>query len=184
MKILLMAGSLRKDSFNKKLIRAAHQILGKKTSFESLVVEMNEHPLPVYDGDIEAQGLPAEVTKWGALIAGCDAFILSTPEYNASTPGSVKNWLDWTSRLKPHPWTGKQVLLLGASPGALGAVRSLTPTRVPFEQLGAHVYPEMMGLPKAAEAFDSGENLKDDKTQAKLEALLLSFTSYAQKNSK
>ncbi|MGE0632927.1 MAG: NADPH-dependent FMN reductase [Pseudobdellovibrionaceae bacterium] len=185
MKILLMAGSLRKGSYNKKLIAVADEILKKKTKAETLVVDMKAHALPVYDGDLEEQsGIPDNVIKWGQLIAGCDAFVLSTPEYNASIPGALKNWIDWTSRLKPHPWPGKQVLLLGASPGALGATRSLWTSRVPLEQLGAHLYPEMLGLPKAADAFeDSGFTLKDTKMQARLETLLLAFVTYAERNS-
>ena len=184
MKILLMAGSLRKGSFNKKFIFAASEILKKKLQAETLVADMKDHPLPVYDGDLEeTEGLPEAAQTWGQLIAGCNAFILSTPEYNASTPGALKNWIDWTSRLKPHPWTGKQVLLLGASPGALGATRSLWSTRVPLEQLGAHVYPEMLGLPKAHEAFDSLGALKDDKMTSRLEALLQSFVSYSSRHS-
>ena len=88
---------------------------------------------------------------------------------------------DWLSRSKPVSLTGKQLLLLAASPGALGGVRSLWHTRQPLETLGVFVYPGMMGLPKAYEAFDAEGRLKDAKTIGALKALLQQFTQHAER---
>lgn len=175
-KVLLMGMSLRKDSFNKKLIKNAHSILstdGSTHQYELLT--FNDYPMPVYDGDIEAQGMPEGVQKLGQKISEADAIIFSTPEYNGSIPGPFKNALDWVSRVKPMPWPGKQALLLGASPGAYGAIRSLGHCRVPLDTLGMFLYPEMFGLPKAHEAFDESDMLKDQSTKERLSKLLFKF---------
>ncbi len=183
MKIFGFAAALRKDSFNRKLIRRvsdAFSVPGKfpgNISFD--LGDFREFEMPVYDGDCEEEkGVPAGAVKLGERIAAADAVIISTPEYNGGIPGSLKNAIDWVSRLDENPLDGKQVLLLGASPGALGAVRGLWHTRVPFEAQGAFVYPEMFGLPKAAQAFKDDGTFQDPKMQARLEELLGSFVEY------
>ena len=179
-KIIMMGMSLRKDSFNKKLVLNANRILSdRKSGHQIELLSFNDYPMPVYDGDIETQtGIPDTVTKLGQKISEADAIVLSTPEYNGGIPGPFKNATDWVSRIKPMPWPGKKLLLLGASPGGLGAIRSLAHSRVPLESIGVFVFPEMFGLSQAHQAFDESGLLKDPTTQERLKKLLLKFVDY------
>lgn len=178
MKLLVFAGSLRADSCNKKFAREALRLL-PETGAEGEFLDLKDYPMPVYDGDIEAaSGVPESTKKLGQKIAAADALIISTPEYNGSIPGPLKNVIDWLSRDKPVSLENKHLLLLAASPGALGAVRSLWHTRQPFEVLGVHVFPGMMGLPGAYSAFDEQGKLKDEKTAARLKGTLEQFIKH------
>jgi NAD(P)H-dependent FMN reductase len=179
MKLLVFAGSLRSDSCNKKFAREAMR-LAKEADAECEFVDLKEYPMPVYDGDIEAtSGIPQTTSALGKKIAAVDALIISTPEYNGSIPGPLKNVIDWLSRDKPVSMSGKYLLLLAASPGALGGVRSLWHSRQPFEVLGVHVFPDMQGLPDAYNAFDEQGKLKDAKTSQRLKALIEKFIAHA-----
>lgn len=178
-KIILMAMALRRESFNKKFIVNADRLVRTIAPAGPVSAELltfNEYPMPVYDGTLEAEsGVPAPVQALAAKIRDADALILSTPEYNGSIPGPFKNAIDWVSRVKPMPWAGKHVLLLGASPGALGAVRGLWHARVPLEVCGAHVFPEMLGLPQADQAFDGNGRLKEAAMEERLSKLLQKY---------
>lgn len=179
MNVLTFAGSFRADSLNKKHAREAARLaaeLGHSAEF----IDLRDYPMPIYDGDIEAQGVPSEVTKLGEKMAGADALILSTPEYNFSIPGGLKNVIDWLSRLKPMPLAGKHILLLGATPGALSAVRGMTHTRQPLDGIGMFVYPGMLGLGQAHTHFGSDGKLSDDKAKA-LKELIEKFLKHAGK---
>ncbi len=177
---LIMALSLRKDSLNKKLAAEAYDILTKeKSSHQYELLSFNDFPMPVYDGDLEAQsGIPASVIDLAEKMKSREALIFSAPEYNGGISGAFKNMIDWLSRVTPSPWAGKQVLLLGASPGNLGAIRGLAHSRVPLESLGVFVFPEVFGLSQAHQAFDEVGKLKDSKTQDRLKKLLFRYCDY------
>ena len=178
MKLLVFAGSLRTDSANKKFAREALR-LAQEAGAEGEFIDLRDYPMPPYDGDIESgQGIPATTKALADKIAGVDGIIISTPEYNASIPGVLKNVIDWLSRNKPVSMEGKHLLLLAASPGALGGVRVLWHARQPFEMLGVHVFPNMLGLPDAYNAFDADGKLKDDK---RLKPLVESFVKHLQR---
>jgi len=163
MKLLIFAGSLRADSCNKKFAREALRLL-KESGIDGEFLDLKDYPIPVYDGDIEAtSGIPKTINQLGKKISSADALIVSTPEYNGGIPGILKNVVDWLSREKPVSLTNKHLLLLAASPGALGGIRSLWHSRQPFEALGVHVFPGMMGLPNAYNAFDDQGKLKEEK---------------------
>jgi chromate reductase, NAD(P)H dehydrogenase (quinone) len=182
MKILLFAGSLRRDSLNKKFAREALRLLSAKAGVETEFVDLQPLGIPVYDGDLEeASGVPAGVRELSAKIMAADALVISTPEYNGSIPGVLKNTIDWLSRIKPGSLTGKHLLLLAASPGALGGTRSLWHTRQPLEVLGNFVFPEMQALPRAHQAFDEKGVLKDAKTLERLDGLLERFLTHARR---
>lgn len=181
MKILIFAGSLRKDSCNKKFAREAQRFVNE-TGNEAKFIDLKDYPMPVYDGDIEENsGIPEDVKALGREILAADALIISTPEYNASIPGMLKNVIDWLSRERPVSITGKHLLLLAASPGAFGGIRTLWHCRQPFEHLGVHVFPNMMGLPNAYNAFDESGKLKDEKTAQKLKSTIEDFIKHVSK---
>lgn len=182
MKILTFAGSLRKDSLNKKLCGVVSEIVKKNNLAEIEFLDLQPLNIPVYDGDIEtSQGIPEGIAKLASAITQANALIICTPEYNGSIPAPLKNVVDWLSRQKPVSLTGKPMLLLAASPGALGGVRSLWHTRQPFEVLGTQLYPEMMGVSKANEMITAEKKLADDKMMQNLERLVKDFINHAKK---
>jgi len=180
MKIFLFAASLRKDSYNKKLIRIAADIVKTQPGCFVELSEFNDFPMPMYDGDLEAsQGIPEGVLKLAQKINTADAVIIASPEYNGSIPGTFKNAIDWLSRINPVPLAKKQVCLIGASPGNFAAVRGNIHARVPFHVLGTYLYPDYFGLARAHEAFDDKGQFKDVKQTERLTALLSEFLRYA-----
>ncbi len=179
MKIILLPGSLRKDSLNKKLLNVVRTLLPSEHDVE--FVDLQPLALPVYDGDVEASQFPAAVNTLGDKIKQAQALVICSPEYNGSISSPLKNTLDWLSRLKPHPIGSKPTLLMSASPGALGGIRGLLHTRVPLDSLGAFVYPQTFGLSKAHEAFNAQGALIDIKTQERIVGLLKDFLIFSQK---
>lgn len=180
MKVLVFAASLRKESYNKKLAAVAANLLKLNSSLEVDLADFRDFSMPVYDGDLEdASGIPAGAQVLIRKIQSSNAVVISAPEYNGGIAGALKNATDWVSRAKPNPFDKKPVLLLGATPGALGAVRGLWHTRVPFEALGAFVYPQMFGIPKAHEAFDESGSFRDGKNRDNLGVLANAFVEFA-----
>ena len=110
--LLGLSGALRADSTNRKLLREAARLFGPCSFAEA------DLRLPLYDGDDEAkQGVPDVVQALAAQIAGADAIVVSTPEYNKGPSGVLKNALDWVSRVKENPWKGKPVAIVSATAG-------------------------------------------------------------------
>lgn len=170
-KILAFAGSLRKESLNKKLVKIAMkgaQEAGAKVTY----LDLKDYPLPLYDQEIEdSQGLPENALKLKALLLEHDGFIIACPEYNSSMPGVFKNMIDWTSR-KATPnevylccFIDKVVSLLSASPGALGGIRNLVHVRAMFSNLFSIVLPKQKCIPEAHEAFEANGDLKKKEQQ-------------------
>lgn len=169
-KILAFAGSLRRDSYNKKLVQIA--IKGAEEAGATVTyIDLKDYPLPVYDQDLEdSQGIPDNAHKLKELMLAHDAFLISSPEYNSSIPGGFKNMIDWTSRPRPNEvylccFIDKVVTLMSASPGELGGLRSLVHVRAMFGNLFSLVLPKQKSIPKADQAFDAAGNLKDPKQQ-------------------
>lgn len=186
-KILAFAGSLRKDSFNKKLIRIA--VKGaEEAGADVKLIELNDYPLPLYNEEIEkTEGLPEAALKLKKLMQESDGFMIATPEYNSSLPAVLKNAIDWASR-KATPdepnlscFVDKAAILLSASPGNLGGLRCLSHLRSILENISTLVLPEQKAIPQAADAFDEKGNLKNDKQQQAVTSLARKLTELLRK---
>src|SRR5688572_18337049 len=128
-RILAFAGSLRKDSYNKKLLAIAVQG-ARDAGAEVTVVELVDYPLPLFDEDLERAGTPENAKKLKQLFLEHDALLIASPEYNSSFTAITKNTIDWVSRSSPGEpglaaYRGKTAAIIAASPGALGGLRGL-----------------------------------------------------------
>jgi chromate reductase, NAD(P)H dehydrogenase (quinone) len=185
-KILAFAGSLRTDSFNKKLVQIA--VAGARAAgAEVTLIDLRDFPMPVYDGDIEAaQGLPENARKLKELFLAHHGLLLSCPEYNSSITAVLKNTIDWVSRPLPGEaslaaFDGKVAALMAASPGSLGGLRGLVHVRSILGNIKVIVLPDQVAVMKADQAFAPDGKLKDDKQQAAVEALGAKLTRTLQK---
>ncbi len=177
MRILAFAGSTRTHSSNKQLIRAA-AALAERAGHEVTAVDLRDYALPLYDGDLEeSEGLPAKALDLKKLIHEHDAVLISSPEYNSSVSGVLKNTIDWTSRPggEDDPgkvWFEKPVALLSASPGGLGGIRALNHLRAILQNLTAFVIPSQFALARSHEAFAEDGSLKSADAQKAVEAVI------------
>jgi chromate reductase, NAD(P)H dehydrogenase (quinone) len=166
------AGSLRKGSFNRALLREAMELVPEDARLEVFDLE----GIPPYNQDLENQ-LPEKVKEFKAKIRGADAILIATPEYNYSIPGVLKNAIDWASRpYGDNALEGKPVALMGASPGMLGTARAQYHLRQTFVFLDMHPInrPEVM-VPFAGDKVDQAGRLTDPKTKHKIRELLESL---------
>jgi chromate reductase, NAD(P)H dehydrogenase (quinone) len=172
---LIFSASLRKGSLNDKLASLAAKVVESKGGGVDRGT-MAEFECPPYDADVElAGGPPLGAHALCRRLKAVDAFIIASPEYNASIPGVLKNSIDWASRFRPQPFNGKQGLLMSASPSMSGGNRGLWALRVPFEHLGTRVYPDMFSLAQAHQAFDSNGSLSDATLQQRFESTITCF---------
>jgi len=175
-RFLVFSGSLRQGSLNTQLARLAAQCLadeGGDVDFAS----MGDFDVPSFNADLEVDDdLPVGALEFRRRLEACDAFVISSPEYNASMPGALKNAIDWVSRFKPQPFNELHGLLMSASPSMVGGNRGLWALRVPFEHLGARVFPDMFSLAQAHRAFDDGR-LIDAELMRRFESNIRSFVS-------
>lgn len=174
-KVLAFTGSLRAESVNKKLLLEAVAI-AKKLEASVDVIDLNDIPMPFYNGDIEAaQGLPDNAKILRDRMIQSQVIIISTPEYNSSVSGVLKNALDWVSRNeKGEPskdaFKGKKFIILSASPGQRGGARALEHLQAIIENVGGTVMPQKMALPNAYNAFNEQGHLKD---QSQIDQLMI-----------
>jgi chromate reductase, NAD(P)H dehydrogenase (quinone) len=174
-KILGIAGSLRRASFNAALLRAAVELAPGGTTIEIASIR----GIPLYDADVESEGIPAAVVELKEKIVAADALLLVTPEYNNSIPGVFKNAIDWLSRPPadvPRVFVNRHVTLIGASPGRFGTVQSQRSWLPVLRTLrmrawfGAPLY-----VSAAASVFDAEGRLVDADVRARLAQLLKDF---------
>jgi chromate reductase len=176
--ILGFAGSLRKGSFNRSLLRTAQEVVPQEAELESFDLE----GIPPFNQDLENQP-PQKVKEFKAKIRAADAILIVTPEYNYSIPGVLKNAIDWASRpYGDNALEGKPVALMGASIGMLGTARAQYHLRQSFVWLNMYPLnqPEVM-VPFAQEKFDANGTLTDQKTKEKVKELLESLIRWTKK---
>lgn len=168
MKVLVIAGSLRKGSFNRKLAAlAATDLRGKGHEVDEC--DLHQVAMPIYDGDLESEsGFPEGAKQFRSRIAAARAIVLCSPEYNNGVPGGMKNAIDWASRGADQPVKGKVIALMGASAGAYGTTRALTAWRMVFRLLDGLVIASELALPFASKAFDDQGNLVEDRPRKQL----------------
>ncbi len=177
--VLVFAASLRSDSLNRQLADVAARV-ARQAGATVDHASMRDFDVPSYDGDIEkAEGVPKGADELRRRLTACDAFIISSPEYNASMPGVLKNLIDWTSRFRPQPFDTKQCLLMSASPSMAGGNRGLWALRMPLEHLGARVYPDMFSLAQAHRALADGD-IADAALRERFGKNLQAFLSLAE----
>lgn len=178
-KVLVLSGSTRSGSLNSQLVALAAKKLALSDA-EVSHISLADYPLPIYDGDLEAEkGVPENARKLATLFENHHAVFISTPEYNAGVPPVLKNAIDWVSRVS-KPGGGrtqafsKPAFALGSvSPGGFGGIRNLISFRTVLEVgLGARVLPQMIIVARASDAFDDKGDLKDDGLMSQLDTVL------------
>lgn len=166
-RLIVFAGSTRKESWNRKLAHAAAE-MARKAGAEVTLLELADYPLPIMDEDLESvEGIPENAVKLKEMFIAHDGFIVACPEYNSSITPLLKNTIDWLSRPREGEgklacFSGKVVGLLSASPGALGGLRGLVTVRSILGNIGAYLVPDQFCLTKAHEAFKDDGSLADE----------------------
>lgn len=174
-RLLVFSAALRSGSLNTRLAQLASQVIGEQGGSVDLAT-MADFDAPSYDQDVEKSvGMPAAAQEFCRRIEASDAFVIASPEFNASMPGVLKNAIDWASRQRPQPFNGRHALLLSASPSMAGGNKGLWSLRIPLEHLGARVYPDMFSLAQAHEAFDKDGRIANATLASRFESTVISF---------
>jgi len=157
--VLGLSGSLRRTSLNTALLRAAVELAPEGM----VITPATLHDIPLYDGDVEADGVPPAVTSLANRIAAAEAVLIVSPEYNYSLPGVLKNGLDWLSRVKGQPFAHKPLAIMGTSPGRFGTARMQYHLRqvLLFTEARVLAKPEVM-LGGSSDLFDDTGHLVDE----------------------
>lgn len=179
LRIIAIAGSLRRASYNHALLRAASSLA--PAGMEITIFDLKE--VPLYNADIEEHGDPVAVAALKAAIFAADGVLMATPEYNHGVPAVMKNAVDWASRPPGKaPLGGKPVGIIGASPGMTGSARGQSQLRQAFEFTNSFCMPQPELLVfKAHEKFDDAGNLTDAATMHYLERYLLAFAAWVRR---
>ena len=173
-KLLMFAGSARRDSINKKLAAAA---AAEATALgaEVELIDLADYPIPLYDGDLEAEAFPENVRSLREKMIAADGFLIASPEYNGSVTPLLKNVIDWVSRPEEGvaeglvAYRGKTAALVATSPGALGGLRGLVHVRAILTGIGVHVVPGDVAVGGGFQAFGEGGGLVDEGAAKRLQ---------------
>jgi chromate reductase len=186
-KLLILPGSARRDSVNRKLAAVAAQ-LAAEAGAEVELIDPADHELPLFNGDLEdAGGLPAAAKQLKAKVTAADAIVFVSPEYNSSVTPLMKNFIDWVSRSETDDepalsaYRDKVAGLLAASPGALGGLRGLVHLRSILGNIGVLVVPKQFALGGAYGKFDDSGKLTDESAIKGVRAVIQEVVSVAGK---
>ena len=177
-KVLGISGSLRRGSYNSALLRAAARLMPEDSTLDIASLR----GIPLYDGDVEAQGIPAAVSQLKEAIIAADGVLLVTPEYNNSIPGVFKNAIDWLSRPSSdikRVFGGRAFAIMGASPGAFGTTLSQAAWLPVLRTLGTQTwFGGRVLVARAAGVFDEAGALKDATVEEQLRQFLAGYVSF------
>jgi chromate reductase, NAD(P)H dehydrogenase (quinone) len=180
-KLLGISGSLRRSSHNSALLRAATRLMPPEATLEVASIR----GIPLYDYDVEAQGMPATVTQLKDAIVAADGVLLVTPEYNNGIPGVFKNAIDWLSRPSSdvkRVFGGRAFAVIGASPGAFGTILSQAAWLPVLRTLGTQVWSGgRLMVARAASVFDESGTLKDAAVLEQLRQFLAGFVGFVRR---
>ncbi len=171
LKALAISGSLRTESYNRKVLQIAKKI-AVELGAEVEEIDLRELNLPIYDKDVQDQGLPESVEKLKKTIEPVDVLLIASPEYNYSVSGALKNAIDWASR-EGNSFDGKVVAVFGASRGGFGTLRGQAHLRQILQSLNVFILPQpQVFISRAESAFDSNGSFIDQKNYDLLKKLI------------
>jgi len=185
-KIIALAGSLRKDSFNQKLINEAARF-ALETGAEVEVIKLADLDLPMFNEDIEAQGTPAGAQVLKDKLRAADGILLASPEYNGSITAALKNAIDWASRTEQGAvpaFRNKVTALYAASPGGLGGLRGLNHVRDILSGIGSLVLGDQLSVPAVHTLIDGNGRISDPLIAEKVAGLAQQLVSVTSKLNK
>lgn len=176
-KILAFAGSARKDSWNKALVKIAAEG-ATAAGAEVTVIDLADYTMPIFNQDLEASdGMPEGAARFKQQLIDHDGFLIASPEYNSAFSPLLKNAIDWASRSTSEnetplsAYSGKCAAIMACSPGGLGGIRGLVFLRMLLGNIGVTVIPDQQAIPKAHDAFAADGSLVDDSKQKAIKAL-------------
>jgi chromate reductase len=180
-KLLGISGSLRRGSYNSSLLRAATHLTPDDATLEVASIR----GMPLYDGDVEAQGIPPTVTALKEAVVAAAGVLLVTPEYNNGIPGVFKNAIDWLSRPSSdikRVFGGKPFAVIGASPGGFGTILSQVAWLPVLRTLGTQFWTGgRLQVSRAAAVFDEAGNLKDSAIEEQLKKFLAGYVAFVKR---
>ncbi|HWZ63299.1 MAG TPA: NADPH-dependent FMN reductase [Steroidobacteraceae bacterium] len=181
LKLLGISGSLRRGSYNSSLLRAATRLMPDDAGLEVASIR----GIPLYDGDVEAQGIPAAVAQLKEAVVAAAGVLLVTPEYNNSIPGVFKNTIDWLSRPNTDArrvFGGRPFAIIGASPGGFGTILSQAAWLPVLRTLGTQVWSGgRLQVARASTLFDDAGNLKDAGVEEQLKQFLAGYVAFVRR---
>lgn len=184
-KILLFAGSVRTGAYSGRTADCAQKELALQGA-DVTRISLADYPLPLMDEDLEKEkGIPDNAVKLARLIAGHDAVLICTPEYNGSIPPLVKNTIDWVSRvhrdngrpLKPYP--GKVAAICSSSDGHFAGIRSANHLRAVMAHIGMEVIAPQVSVPHGADAFGDDGNFREERLRKGMTRLCSTLIEHA-----
>lgn len=176
LRVLAVAGSLRRESWNRRLLKAAAE-----EAPTGMVVTVYDDlaSVPLFNEDVEAAGEPDPVHRFRRVVAAADGLLIATPEYNQSVPGVLKNAIDWLSRPPEEVLAGKAVAVIGATPGLWGTRYAQKELRHVLTATESFVLPApAIYIPSAASLFDETGRLTDPSTRERLGRFLPAFADW------